>query len=171
MRGEHAPPVCQRRPDDGSSPHARGTPPVIENCGVQSRFIPACAGNTQVTRLISLAPAVHPRMRGEHQRKNTTHWNSTGSSPHARGTRAITCREPYSGRFIPACAGNTLVRRRSCWLMAVHPRMRGEHEGNEAGRAGLAGSSPHARGTLHIGEEHIMDSRFIPACAGNTVVV
>ncbi len=113
--------------------------------------------------------AVHPRMRGEHTSKHAIRpaSQSTGSSPHARGTRAIVLGEggpsdAKSLRFIPACAGNTALsrcaaldrfipacagntRRAAVTTVAVHPRMRGEHAARRRPRC--RGSSPHARGT------------------------
>ena len=50
-----------------------------------------------------------------------------GSSPHTRGTGTRKANASTSGRFIPACAGNTVPRHACRWRCAVHPRMRGEH--------------------------------------------
>ena len=94
-----------------------------------------------------------------------------GSSPQARGTLTWgVLREGY-GRFIPAGAGNTRSRRCRAVCQAVHPRRRGEHRIGE-GRAGLSGgSSPQARGTpITITFPHL-SHRFIPAGAGNTLLV
>ena len=72
------------------------------------------------------------------------------------------------GRFIPACAGNTISQCVVYLWQTVHPRVRGEHFGwtPETGRAD--GSSPRARGTPESGEISEAGRRFIPACAGNT---
>mgnify|MGYP007051632734 CR=1 FL=1 len=87
MRGEHTLVVPQSAVEDGSSPHARGTPEPGSSRFQRSRLIPACAGNTAS----ALKP---PEIR-------------PGSSPHARGTRQ--CLQPLAQpqRLIPACAGNT----------------------------------------------------------------
>ena len=70
----------------GSSPHARGTLILHGPQPAPLRFIPACAGNAGISRLIRHSASVHPRMRGE----RATTWNGKhavgGSSPHARGT-------------------------------------------------------------------------------------
>ena len=117
--------VRRMRPRPGSSPHARGTP--------------------RPTRRRRRARPVHPRMRGEHATSALLRRRRFGSSPHARGTRPRARRVEPVLRFIPACAGNTAIRRdwsdrvrrfipacagntRRPWRSRspVHPRMRGE---------------------------------------------
>ena len=93
-----------------------------------TRFIPACAGNTLVLAVVLHALAVHPRMRGEHAILSQNKLSSSGSSPHARGTRRIVRLARNGG--------------------AVHPRMRGEHGAMPSHSRWTDGSSPHARGTL-----------------------
>ncbi len=100
-------------------------------------------------KLVSKADTVHPRMRGEHAQVQI-----------GGGTVR---------RFIPACAGNTLVLTLTARLAAVHPRMRGEHRMGAERLRGGCGSSPHARGTLACIDGRSRFERFIPACAGNTV--
>ena len=132
----------------GSSPHARGTHQIVCRCTLDKRFIPACAGNTTTSLKQPSTLAVHPRMRGEHMLSIPYGNQCSGSSPHARGTRAEVLVDDVSH--------------------AVHPRMRGEHEQRMKLEMCRTGSSPHARGT-HNGKI-IKDTvkRFIPACAGNT---
>ena len=45
-RGEHAPAFCSENARIGSSPHARGTRPLLARDALKIRFIPARAGNT-----------------------------------------------------------------------------------------------------------------------------
>ena len=53
-------------------------------------------------------------------------------------------------------------------MIAVHPRVRGEHSLLDPLDAQLAGPSPRARGTrCHLAIVALRD-RSIPACAGNT---
>ena len=52
---------------------------------------------------------------------------------------------------------------------AVHPRGRGEHPDSPPGSDGTGGSSPRARGTRSGKTALVVDWRFIPAGAGNTV--
>ncbi|MCP1683095.1 hypothetical protein J2T32_002319 [Kerstersia gyiorum] len=169
MRGEHVSRLAVGHPKGGSSPHARGTPPLAQAGSFQSRFIPACAGNTIQPAARCFLRSVHPRMRGEHPSAERTKHGRDGSSPHARGTRGGRLRRPGRSRFIPACAGNTWRGVSPATSSAVHPRMRGEHRATISIVYSLDGSSPHARGTLPEGASVPLRHRFIPACAGNTL--
>ena len=66
MRGEHESAVAGRVPDEGSSPHARGTHSGLECGNIVIGIIPACAGNTCIYVFFLPAHGDHPRMRGEH---------------------------------------------------------------------------------------------------------
>ena len=73
----------------GSSPRVRGT--VIGN-GAGSpfdRFIPACAGNSRLTRSPDIAAAVHPRVCGEQCPEGAGAGQGNGSSPRVRGTDVV----------------------------------------------------------------------------------
>jgi hypothetical protein len=94
--------------------------------------------------------------------------DARGSSPPARGALRILENASLVVRIIPACAGSTrdqLQRVRSRW---DHPRLRGEHEPSWTPVAGLAGSSPPARGALNNTQRSRRATRIIPACAGST---
>ena len=147
MRGERSSRSGPGVASHGSSLHARGTPLDGQPRFALTRFIPACAGNA-VLRL-SLQPwiPVHPRMRGERLSVAVRLNSSSGSSPHARGTRSRVPLAPFP--------------------VSVHPRMRGERISIPGGIVGGSGSSPHARGTPEHGQHACQDERFIPACAGN----
>ena len=107
-------------------------------------------------------------MRGEHGTVDIDWNDSTGSSPHARGTHAGVVDHARGLRIIPACAGNTSARMAASNAVRDHPRMRGEHTKSGHTRMGIAGSSPHARGTRSWPWRGCPCSRIIPACAGNT---
>ncbi len=157
-----------RRWRGGSSPRARGTRLGVANQQPQQRFIPACAGNTSRSTLSSRPSAVHPRVRGEHRPTIEDPVSSIGSSPRARGTLYNSLPGILRGRFIPACAGNTLGRWRVSDTRPVHPRVRGEHYRSRKSAEKDHGSSPRARGTRCRRYSWGTQSRFIPACAGNT---
>ena len=109
-RGEHARSVSGKSCRRGSSPLARGTRPQPGREIPGLRFIPARAGNTWHAIGASSRPTVHPRSRGEHHAPGPSFQARPGSSPLARGTRAICEREILPARFIPARAGNTSAR-------------------------------------------------------------
>ena len=91
-----------------------------------------------------------------------------GSSPLARGTPVKAGRWAFERRFIPAGAGNTTPAPTVRRSIPVHPRWRGEHGVAELEFTPGGGSSPLARGTLDVGLGQLVESRFIPAGAGNT---
>ena len=188
MRGEHTAGSAIWAACRGSSPHARGTQVHPHTRPLAEGIIPACAGNTDVTRMAWGACWDHPRMRGEHRRFRQDVPCGTGSSPHARGTQNPKPHISTEQGIIPACAGNTSCIHLKDWLPRDHPRMRGEHplsEGDVDLRGdhprmrgehprpspwlpSSRGSSPHARGTLVGGAGLDAGDGIIPACAGNT---
>ncbi len=88
-RGEHS---CQGDSAElkgGSSPRARGTLERALAGAHRRRFIPAGAGNTPEVRVPCFPLPVHPRGRGEHDGIELNAWGQPGSSPRARGTRAL----------------------------------------------------------------------------------
>ena len=171
MRGERYAEDQEWQPRDGSSPHARGTLLGVFRPLAGTRFIPACAGNAAGGSSPPPARLVHPRMRGERLAEADVpalvQELDDGSSPHARGTRREPERMEPVGRFIPACAGNAPGHPGPVPGVPVHPRMRGERRPASRIRVLVAGSSPHARGTLLPWAGWGKGRRFIPACAGN----
>ena len=134
----------------GSSPRVRGTRPPHRRVPLQPRFIPACAGNSAARRLGCPPRAVHPRVCGELQ----------------HGEHQLVCYR----RFIPACAGNSAGLCRPCLSPAVHPRVCGELMAAVQASAQGGGSSPRVRGTRAPRRlASNAQSRFIPACAGNSL--
>ena len=136
-----------------------------------SRFIPACAGNsvplcfflsftvgssplargTLVSQAsVTIFPAVHPRLRGELISGRIIFTWLNGSSPLARGTPELSRIFDAGHRFIPACAGNSLL------TLSNH--------------LSRYGSSPLARGTRISASSASCSTRFIPACAGTSLV-
>ena len=111
----------------GSSPHVRGTyePGLLRP--LCFRFIPARAGNISTQMRHAPARSVHPRTCGEHVGKRSFILAIYGSSPHVRGTSAKHVRQLSAERFIPARAGNIMMRRERISGRPVHPRTCGEH--------------------------------------------
>ena len=95
---------------------------------------------------------------------------TAGSSPRLRGTEQTIESIKRQIRFIPAPAGNSLIRRRRPVPGAVHPRACGEQPFIRVGVFTGPGSSPRLRGTVTIDEAAFHDQRFIPAPAGNSRV-
>ena len=166
--GEHPDPGPRARAAAGSSPRVRGTQVSGVALYPPGRFIPACAGNTTVSRWSAVSQPVHPRVCGEHNSTTKINFKTTGSSPRVRGTRRTRRTRPGRWRFIPACAGNT-TRFSDGWAApTVHPRVCGEHRARYGPAWRDIGSSPRVRGTHRAVPPAEIGRRFIPACAGNT---
>ena len=132
------------------------------------RFIPACAGNSTTRGAMRSRASVHPRVCGELSNRSARSSAPTGSSPRVRGTPAAQRHRRRAGRFIPACAGNSLMIAPSCGALAVHPRVCGELADTTPFDNISSGSSPRVRGTRGIRHAGLGPRRFIPACAGNS---
>ena len=132
----------------GSSPLTRGTPRRKFVTEVVVRFIPAYAGNSNMTAWGVRVVTVHPRLRGELSAAEAEELLRTGSSPLTRGTHACFCNFCNTCRFIPAYAGNSTLPVGFSGVFSVHPRLRGELADHEVNEIDFDGSSPLTRGTL-----------------------
>ena len=159
-------PPSQRLPS-GSSPCVRGTARRDRSPQDVHRFIPACAGNGIVLVASLLLSPVHPRVCGERSPASSHASSRTGSSPRVRGTVGAVRRGREGARFIPACAGNGVRRRRGPGARPVHPRVCGERTVTSSDSMENVGSSPRVRGTAASRTGPSPQTRFIPACAGN----
>ena len=92
----------------GSSPRVRGTRLYGKLYYQNNRFIPACAGNANLSRGSYDRMAVHPRVCGERCWRLRRTLTTGGSSPRVRGTLFKAFERAAEKRFIPACAGNAL---------------------------------------------------------------
>ena len=92
-----------------------------------------------------------------------------GSSPRVRGTAKRNPQANQYQRFIPACAGNSIVASVFVNATAVHPRVCGEQPTGFSPRNARSGSSPRVRGTGGRFTQNPLVERFIPACAGNSL--
>ena len=167
--GEHILSAGAMEPPTGSSPPVRGTRFEALPAPLLARFIPACAGNTGRQTPSRQGATVHPRLCGEHLADGHIVFSYDGSSPPVRGTQHVAAYLRVNHRFIPACAGNTRIPPRTGCRLPVHPRLCGEHCWGRAARRRRFGSSPPVRGTPPIGLSSMLQWRFIPACAGNTL--
>ena len=166
-RGERRAAVCPIPMMVGSSPRARGTGPCSGCTHSRSRFIPARAGNGFRHPARSNGAPVHPRARGERNLLADTRISRLGSSPRARGTAWRQACRIWTGRFIPARAGNGCAQNAGRERSTVHPRARGERARSDHAHGMPTGSSPRARGTVGSQSRRSQTRRFIPARAGN----
>ena len=135
---------------DGSSPLARGLPPLPHLAVLAIRIIPARAGFTACPRRGSPWRTDHPRSRGVYDGRGDLHPRNRGSSPLARGLR-----EPA---------------RRGRPARLDHPRSRGVYATSPMTRTRARGSSPLARGLHTRGAVHMDPDGIIPARAGFTLL-
>ena len=146
----------------------RGTPAPGFDANSVPRIIPARAGNTDKSGWSAWRLADHPRACGEHNKGIRPGHKAAGSSPRVRGTPKQMRTPPGYGRIIPARAGNTRIFLLCVSVNADHPRACGEHRRSSCGEPRAAGSSPRVRGTRYRHWPGIIDTRIIPARAGNT---
>ena len=135
----------------GSSPRVRGTESNENLLPFGSRFIPACAGNSDGPIIIAHITTVHPRVCGEQFALPILYVHAPGSSPRVRGTVASSAFASDQNRFIPACAGNSLREPILYVQLPVHPRVCGEQIRPAFFPPPVPGSSPRVRGTGEIG--------------------
>ena len=152
----------------GSSPLARGAHEMSFQPPVGAGLIPARAGSTRCLRARNFPLRAHPRSRGEHMEAAAMTQIPAGSSPLARGARAVlqACIELYG--LIPARAGSTLRGDAYLVVAGAHPRSRGEHSWRMFTSQTHRGSSPLARGALDGGIFTVAWVGLIPARAGST---
>ena len=105
-RGEHSCSTHIAGMPFGSSPLARGTSYRTPHRTQCSRLIPARAGNIEAGSHDASANAAHPRSRGEHTDEWPRIFETTGSSPLARGKFEKESIDKETRRLIPARAGN-----------------------------------------------------------------
>ena len=135
---------------------------------MRSGIIPAYAGSTVILAVVAASDTDHPRIRGEHCRRQAIVVTPPGSSPHTRGARAAADRLRSALRIIPAYAGSTTRAPSSPNSGRDHPRIRGEHLNSGAAHRVAQGSSPHTRGARPV-ERHVAPANgIIPAYAGST---
>src|SRR5690554_134853 len=93
--------------------------------------------------------------------------DDAGLSPRMRGTGQQTVAADIDDRFIPADAGNGVLRPERIRIEAVYPRGCEERDVQPALHCLVSGLSPRMRGTETIFNNGVNNGRFIPADAGN----
>ena len=126
--GEQRADLLAQRRRNGSSPRVRGTAESELRRLANGRFIPACAGNRSTRVGASTCEPVHPRVCGEQFSCVRVSIRELGSSPRVRGTDWKRSHAPPAKRFIPACAGNRIIRCSTTRKLSVHPRVCGEQQ-------------------------------------------
>ena len=131
-------------------------------------IIPARAGFTAARSASRKGAPDHPRSRGVYGGYGWVPRHEEGSSPLARGLRAVLDVGEQGPRIIPARAGFTSTRASSSASTTDHPRSRGVYLLQSMRVMSPWGSSPLARG-LQRGCKCISPvRRIIPARAGFT---
>ena len=148
-RGEDHGSVGETMTISGSSPLARGGRSRILGVSLPDGLIPAGAGRTVPVHDGRGAGRAHPRWRGEDMSELSKQLTAEGSSPLARGGRAISASRRRRRGLIPAGAGRTGDRGPCAGVGGAHPRWRGEDFTSSLRRDNCAGSSPLARGGPH----------------------
>ena len=108
-----------------------------------------------------------PRIRGEYEKASGTSGWYYGSPPHPRGISAVLRLLAVDYRFTPASAGNIPDIKNRELQKQVHPRIRGEYNGEIGKIAGVRGSPPHPRGISNPISANFSSTGFTPASAGN----
>ena len=111
----------------GSSPLAREIQTKTRQQVAILRFIPARAGNTMLSQWGASIKSVHPRSRGKYNAYLRDKKFVDGSSPLAREIHIFGLVFLLRWRFIPARAGNTIVKAFITHVTPVHPRSRGKY--------------------------------------------
>ena len=167
-RGVYLQTKMQTGRDAGSSPLARGLLVGALPLGRPFGIIPARAGFTGRPAFLPRRLWDHPRSRGVYAGEVTEEKFRDGSSPLARGLRAVDSPAPPRLRIIPARAGFTPTAAREPATTPDHPRSRGVYSDDMAFENHVKGSSPLARGLLTLLGRDIPCFRIIPARAGFT---
>ena len=131
-------------------------------------IIPADAGSTDHSRVVSSMKRDHPRGCGEHLDKDGANGMASGSSPRMRGAPANAPPKADNARIIPADAGSTSARLSGMVNCGDHPRGCGEHLNTRGSGLWGMGSSPRMRGALSYEADPDQKQGIIPADAGST---
>ena len=150
----------------GLSPRVRGNRPGQAGAGVESRSIPACAGEPVRCSKHNWNRTVYPRVCGGTGGGTACPSQPEGLSPRVRGNHGGVLQDTLMRGSIPACAGEPRKSGRGRRFCVVYPRVCGG-TGNNDVLEGLAGGlSPRVRGNRRAGRRRCVRAGSIPACAG-----
>ena len=153
----------------GSPPRARGH---LGGGPVDVRLLgltPACAGTSCLTALSGCMCRAHPRVRGDIGWEPAYDTVVAGSPPRARGHRDHCDADAALPGLTPACAGTSVVFRKSSARRRAHPRVRGDIRDIERHDcAGTDSSPPRARGRPPRRQHARIGGGLTPACAGTS---
>ena len=150
----------------GLSPRVRGNPAAFAKISVQTRSIPACAGEPQMAMRLAPMPSVYPRVCGGTSLMPTRPHRFMGLSPRVRGNRPRSNKGQSKGGSIPACAGEPIATIRRAVRQQVYPRVCGGTLWGRWGASDITGLSPRVRGNPPAAVFPRRMMRSIPACAG-----
>ena len=167
--GAHRSNLSRRPPCRGSSPRVRGSLDTSSSISTVPGIIPAGAGLTANSTRRNTARRDHPRGCGAHERKPSSLFSTTGSSPRVRGSLHLSaCLVSFFG-IIPAGAGLTSAELQTTLGCGDHPRGCGAHLTRTSASGCLMGSSPRVRGSPLNFSMLLLSHGIIPAGAGLTL--
>ena len=153
----------------GLSPRMRGNPHAGSAAAIRNRSIPAYAGEPDRSCVRRCRYAVYPRVCGGTKRRRSSACHSRGLSPRMRGNPYRQHDGNYHAGSIPAYAGEPPLKKGSCAVCPVYPRVCGGtlFDGEPADLTN--GLSPRMRGNLRQLPVQRCQRRSIPAYAGEPV--
>ncbi len=147
MRGDPPPLDLDMDAGQASTPHARGSTPLVTPDVTGSAVYPACAGIHLIHSVWIHLQVCLPRMRGDPPRYSAVVKQLIESTPHARGSTSPYPHFRGPGDVYPACAGIHRHKVPSSLSTLRLPRMRGDPPLVMHYLSAGAASTPHARGS------------------------
>ena len=165
-RGGHPREAAVYQPEDGSSPHTRGSSRRRGAGAEACRVVPAHAGVIPTRAPATRLSSRRPRTRGGHPALTIgVDWMER-SSPHTRGSSRVGLDAGRCLDVVPAHAGVIRRASTSSGRASSRPRTRGGHPHTRALPKRQGWSSPHTRGSSHGYSGHPAAQVVVPAHAG-----
>ncbi len=150
----------------GLSPRVRGNQRQALVTLRFDRSIPACAGEPRANTSRPFRVWVYPRVCGGTDVQRGEFLTGVGLSPRVRGNQTTTRPTTTRKRSIPACAGEPATCRSTRTITAVYPRVCGGTRPQPGQQRRGKGLSPRVRGNRINVINLVVQTRSIPACAG-----